>query len=114
MPGSSCTSPPETASSSWPVAPGETANFAPAATDLSNCASVSTVPTPTTASGTSSAMARIACSPAPVRNVTSITGSPPFTKARASGTACFTSSTTITGMTGARRRMSARFMRRVP
>ena len=88
-----------------PVAPGETANCAPAATASSNCAGVRTVPAPTNASGTSSAMARIACSPAPVRKVTSIAGSPPPTSARASGTASFTGRSITTGMTGARRRI---------
>jgi hypothetical protein len=53
------------------------------------------------ASGTSAAIRRTASSPAGVRSVTSSTAMPPATQARASGTACRASSSTITGTTGA-------------
>ncbi len=75
-------------------------NFEPAATASSNCSALRIVPAPTSASGTSPATRRIASSPAEVRNVISIAGSPPATSARAIGTASLASSITITGITG--------------
>ena len=81
--------------------PGATPNAAPAATAARTCSGVRSVPAPTTASGTSALMRAIAPAAACVRNVTSRTGSPPFTSARASGTAFASSSITITGTTPA-------------
>ena len=51
-------------------------------------------------SGTSAAIRSMASSAAGVRSVSSITGSPPSTSARAIGTASAASCTTTTGMTG--------------
>src|SRR3954447_4388553 len=64
------------------------------------------VPAPTTASGTSAAMALIADGDAAVRSVTSIAGRPPAARARASGTAVSTSSMVRTGTTGPSARIS--------
>ena len=86
--------------------PGATPNAAPAATAARTCSGVRSVPAPTTASGTSALMRAIAPAAAFVRNVTSRTGSPPFTSARASGTAFASSSITITGTTPAFLRVS--------
>ena len=58
------------------------------------------MPTPTTACGNSAAIAFTAASAAAVRNVTSITASPPAKSALASGTACAALSMVSTGMTG--------------
>ncbi len=90
------------ASSRASVQPGLTRKRAPAATVSATCAGEITVPAPTTAPGTSEAIARIASRAAAVRSVTSIAGSPPATRARASGTASAASSRTTTGTTGAR------------
>ena len=67
------------------VVPGETRNCAPASSACFACPGVTTVPAPTRISGTSSAIARIASSATGVRRVSSITGRPPATSARASG-----------------------------
>src|SRR5215216_6540101 len=82
--------------------PGLTRYFAPTFNAAAMSSIFVTVPTPTTASGTSAAMAVIAPSAAGVRSVTSSTGSPPPTSARASGTASSTCSIVSTGMTEAR------------
>ena len=55
---------------------------------------------PATTSGTSATIARSASSAILVRKVTSITGNPPATSARASGTASSRRSMVSTGMTG--------------
>src|SRR5215207_78207 len=81
--------------------PGLTRYFAPAFDAAAMSSIFVTVPAPTTASGRSAAMAVIAASAAGVRSVTSSTGSPPATNARASGTASLTCSIVSTGMTGA-------------
>ncbi|BCK71600.1 hypothetical protein Srufu_055530 [Streptomyces libani subsp. rufus] len=81
--------------------PGLTRKRAPATRADSTCPGESRVPAPITASGTSSATARIPSSAAGVRSVTSIAGSPPATSARASGTASAASCSTTTGMTAA-------------
>ena len=81
--------------------PGLTPKRAPASMAWRNWRSSSTVPAPTIASGTSRAMAASASSATPVRKVISSTGSPPFTSARASGTASASRSMVSTGMTGA-------------
>ena len=77
--------------------PGLTMNLAPASSARSSWSWVSTVPAPTSISGTSRLMARIAASPAAVRKVTSATGSPPATSAFANGTAFSASSMAMTG-----------------
>ena len=77
--------------------PGLTINLAPASSARSTCSWVRTVPAPTSISGTSRTIARIASSAAAVRNVTSATGRPPATRAFASGTAFLASSMAITG-----------------
>src|ERR1700674_2659 len=82
------------------VSPGLTPNRAPAAIDLSKSAGSEIVPTPTMASFTSLAMARIASSATRGRRVISSTRTPPATNALAKGTAFARSSMTITGMTG--------------
>src|SRR3954469_9542368 len=64
------------------------------------------VPAPTTASGTSAAMALIAEGDAAVRSVTSMAGRPPAASARASGTAVSRSSMVRTGTTGPSARIS--------
>src|SRR3979490_3089362 len=61
--------------------PGLTRYFAPAPIAAAMSAARSTVPTPTTQSGTSAAMARMASSAAFVRSVPPITGNPPATSA---------------------------------
>ncbi len=94
------------------VAPGATAKRAPAFATSSNSAGVSTVPAPTSTSGSSAAMRRIASSPAGVRSVISITGRPPAANARASGSACSASSMITTGITAARRSVSPMLTRR--
>src|SRR5689334_24966752 len=81
--------------------PGLTRYFAPAEIAAAMSDTRVTVPTPTTQSGTSAAMALIASSAALVRSVTSMTGSPPATSARASGMASTVRSIVRTGMTGA-------------
>ena len=64
----------------------------------SACSLVSTVPAPTSMSGTSATMRRMASSAAAVRKVTSAAGRPPFTRALARGTAFSASSMAMTGM----------------
>ena len=66
--------------------PGLTTNRAPASTARSTCSGVSTVPAPTSSSG-SAAIARIASAAAAVRKVTSTVCSPPAASASASGSA---------------------------
>ena len=65
--------------------PGLTMNWEPAAMARSAYSLVSMVPAPTSISGTSATMRRIASSAASVRKVTSAAGRPPFTRARAKG-----------------------------
>src|SRR5690625_1178998 len=84
------------------VAPGDTRKLAPASAAFAAWSGVVIVPAPTTMSGTSSAIARIASTATGVRSVSSIAGSPPATSALASGTASATRSMTTTGMTGTR------------
>ena len=91
------------------VQPGLTAKRAPARWTCSSWAGLSTVPAPTIASGTSATMARSASSAASVRKVISRTGKPPFTSARASGTAVSALSMVRTGITGATAAMAAMF-----
>jgi hypothetical protein len=91
------------------VAPGETPNRAPAALAALTSAGVRRVPAPTTPPGTW-AMARITSRAAGVRRVTSSAGRPPLTSASARGRAWARSSITRTGMTGARRQISAGVM----
>ena len=81
------------------VRPGLTMNFAPAFSDASRSAGLSTVPAPTMAPSTF-AISAITSSAAGVRNVTSSTVSPPRTSASAIGRAWATSSITSTGITG--------------
>jgi hypothetical protein len=88
------------------VAPGETPKLAPAALAASTSLGVNKVPAPTTPPATC-AISRIASRAAGVRSVTSSTGSPPATSARASACAVLASSTTRTGMTGASRQSCA-------
>src|SRR5688572_24328512 len=90
------------APSSDGVEPGDTRNCAPASRASFAWPGVTIVPAPTRISGTSAAIARIASSATGVRRVSSTTGSPPATRARATGTACAGSSTTTTGTTGTR------------
>ena len=89
------------------VSPGDTPNTAPASRDAANSSGCVNVPTPTMASGTCSAIARIAGRPWAVRSVISSTRMPPATSARASGTACAMSSMAITGITTEVRMMSS-------
>jgi len=89
------------ASSSRSVAPGLTRNCAPAAEAASAWSVLTMVPTPSTMSGTSAAIARTPSSAARLRSVTSMIGSPPATSAFARRTARSGSVTTTTGMTGA-------------
>src|SRR6056297_1595993 len=77
------------------------AKRAPASMTLSRSPPSSTVPAPTTASGTSDRIRAIAASAASLRRVTSSTGSPAETSVRASGTAASMSSMVSTGNTGA-------------
>src|SRR5712691_9101015 len=100
QPGSAGTAAAASASASAAGVPGLTRKRAPASTALPISAGLVTVPTPTTACGTSAAIALTAASAAVVRNVTSITGRPPASRARASGTACAALSIVSTGMTG--------------
>ena len=79
--------------------PGATMNFAPHSTALRHWASVMTVPAPTSISGQLSATALIESAAAAVRNVISITSTPPASKAFAVVTASFASSSTTTGTT---------------
>jgi len=76
--------------------PGETTNWAPAATAWSTCATVSTVPAPTRMSPRA-AIARIESCAAAVRKVTSATRRPPATSAPANPSASAASSSTTTG-----------------
>src|ERR1700752_2417622 len=80
--------------------PGLTRYFAPAEMAATMSGKRVTVPTPTTQSGTSPAIALMASSATLVRSVTSITGKPPATSARASGAASAVRSMVSTGMTG--------------
>ena len=77
--------------------PGLTMNLTPAAMARSACSFVSTVPAPTSISGTSATMRLMASSAAAVRNVTSAAGRPPLTRAFARGTALSASSMAMTG-----------------
>ena len=77
--------------------PGETMNFAPAATAASACSLVSTVPAPTSISGSSFVMRSMASAAALVRKVISTQRIPPFISARQSGTAFSASSIFTTG-----------------
>src|SRR5262245_52129698 len=61
---------------------------------------VSTVPMPTDISGTSAMTARAASTAAGVLNAISMVAMPPFSSARASGTASSASAMVMTGMTG--------------
>ena len=79
--------------------PGATMNFAPHSTALRHWSSVMTVPAPTSISGQLSATALIESAAAAVRNVISITSTPPASKAFAVATASFASSSTTTGTT---------------
>ena len=90
-----------------PVMPGLTITDAPAATALSTCSVVSTVPAASTISGYASCIRRIDSSAAAVRNVTSAQGSPPSTKAFAKGSASFESFNTTTGITPSSSNLSA-------
>ena len=81
--------------------PGETINFAPHSTACLHCSSVMTVPAPTNISRQFSATALIESAAAAVRNVISITSTPPASKAFAVATASFASSNTTTGTTAA-------------
>ena len=83
------------------VVPGLTRKVAPAAIVASICARLVTVPAPAMAPSTSAAISRSASSATGVRSVTSISGRPPSTSARASGTASSRRSMTTTGTTGA-------------
>src|SRR6478752_4497763 len=94
------------ASMSRGVAPGETRKDAPASWAALARSGVVTVPAPTAISETSDAIARIASRATGVRSVSSMTGRPPATSARATGTAWSTDSTTTTGTTGAMDRRS--------
>src|SRR6476659_7577827 len=104
VPGRNGSPVPAIAASRAGVVPGETRNCAPASAASLAWPGVSTVPAPTRISGTSSAIARIASSATGVRSVSSMTGRPPATRARATGTAWARSSTTTTGTTGTRSR----------
>src|SRR4051794_28180644 len=84
------------------VVPGETRNCAPAESACLACSGTTIVPAPTRMSGTLLAICSMQSSAAGVRRVSSITGTPPSTRARATGTAWATSSSTTTGMTGTR------------
>ena len=77
--------------------PGLTINLAPAATALSTCSVVRTVPAPTNILGNSLAIIRIHSSAASVRNVISAHGRPPSHNAFAKGAASAASSKAITG-----------------
>ena len=77
--------------------PGETMNFAPAATARSTCSVVSTVPAPTIISGNASAIALIASAAHGVRKVTSAAGRPPSIRALAIGMASAASLIAMTG-----------------
>jgi len=100
QPGSAGTGACASAVASGAGVPGLTRYLAPAATAAETSAGRSTVPAPTTQSATSAAIAHIASSATRVRNVTSITGRPPATGARASGTASAWRSMVSTGITG--------------
>src|SRR4051794_36630985 len=102
QPGSTGISASANAAASSGGVPGLTRYFAPAAIAAATSAGRITVPTPTTQSATSATIARMASSAGLVRSVTSITGKPPATNARASGTASAIRSMVSTGMTGVR------------
>src|SRR2546423_14463848 len=87
QPGSTGTDASASAAASAVGVPGLTRYFAPAAIAAAISDTRVTVPTPTMQSGTCAAIARIAARAAKVRSVTSITGNPPATSARARGTA---------------------------
>src|SRR6516162_7569241 len=84
MPGANGRSPEAAASNRSCDMPGLMAKAAPILAAWSRSLGVNTVPTPTTAPGTSAMMARAASTAASVRRVISITGKPPATSARAS------------------------------
>src|SRR4051812_16939022 len=100
QPGSAGTDASTSAAASSSGVPGLTRYFAPAAMATAISERRVTVPTPTMQSGTCSAIALTAPSAALVRSVTSMTGSPPATRARASGTASAARSIVRTGITG--------------
>src|ERR1700736_3698042 len=95
QPGSAGTGAAASDATSSGVVPGLTRYLAPAASAAATSALLSTVPAPTTHSGTCAAIASMAPRAACVRSVTSMTWSPP-----ASGTACSTRSMVSTGTTG--------------
>src|SRR3954447_1679174 len=100
QPGSTGTDASASADASSGGVPGLTRYFAPAVIAAAMSGGRVTVPTPTMQSGTSPAIRLMASRAALVRSVTSITGSPPATSARVSGTASATRSIVSTGMTG--------------
>src|SRR6476659_1608881 len=102
VPGRNGSPVPAIAASRAGVVPGETRNCAPASAASLAWPGATIVPAPTRISGTSSATARIASSATGVRRVSSMTGRPPATRARATGTAWAGSSITTTGTTGTR------------
>ena len=77
---------------------------------LLHCSSVMTVPAPTSISGQLSATALIESAAAAVRNVISITSTPPASRAFAVATASFASSNTTTGTTAAILNLSVIFI----
>ena len=79
--------------------PGETMNFAPHSSAFLHWSSVTTVPAPTSISGQPSLTALIESAAAAVRNVISITFTPPASSALAVGMESFASSSTTTGTT---------------
>src|ERR1044072_2002571 len=87
QPGSTGTEASASAEASSPGVPGLTRYFAPAEIAAAMPGTRVTVPTPTTQSGTSAAIALTASSAALVRSVTSITRQPPATSAPTSATA---------------------------
>ena len=94
--------------------PGETINFAPHSTACLHCSSVMTVPAPTNISRQFSATALIESAAAAVRNVISITSTPPASKAFAVATASFASSSTTTGTTADLASLSETFILSTP
>ena len=80
-----------------PSKPGVTMNLAPSSTACLHWSRVMTVPAPTSISGHCSAMMRMASGAAWVRNVISITSTPPASMALAVGSAWDASSITTTG-----------------
>ncbi len=99
MPGTSAMPASRAARSRAGVSPGLKLKGTPSARASATSASLSTVPSATTASGTSLRIAAAAAAPAGVRSVTSSTRIPPRTSARASGTASPGWPIVSTGMT---------------